>query len=162
MSLEPSAPASRRERDGRRRPRAVRGRALVAAGGALATVLCAAGVGLGIESASAATQICDKYGSATVGGGKYVVINNNWGDDTQQCINVTDNGFQVTTASHNKPQNGAPGAYPAIYAGCHYANCSSGSGLPMAVSSSAFSSVATSVSMSYPSSGVYDAAYDIW
>jgi Glycosyl hydrolase family 12/Cellulose binding domain len=162
MSLEPSAPASRRERGGRRRPRAVRGRTFVALSGALATVLCAVGVGIGVESANAATTICEKYGSTTVGGGKYVVINNNWGDDTQQCINVTDNGFQVTTASHNKPQNGAPGAYPAIYAGCHYTNCSAGSGLPMAVTNSAFNSVATSVSMTYPGSGVYDAAYDIW
>lgn len=139
-----------------------RARALLAAGGVLATAVCAAGIALGAQSADAATQICEKYGSTTLSGGKYVVINNNWGDDTTQCITTSDNGFQVTTASHNKAQNGAPGAYPAIYAGCHYANCSTGSGLPMAVSNSAFNSVTTSVSMSYPGSGVYDAAYDIW
>ncbi|MEV7805296.1 cellulose binding domain-containing protein [Microbispora sp. NPDC088329] len=114
------------------------------------------------QAAHADTTICEKYGSTTIQGGKYVVINNNWGDDTQQCINVTGNGFSVTQASHNKPQNGAPGSYPAVYAGCHYANCSSGSGLPLAVSNSQFNTVQTSVSMSYPGSGVYDAAYDIW
>ncbi|WP_432927085.1 GH12 family glycosyl hydrolase domain-containing protein [Microbispora sp. CA-135349] len=114
------------------------------------------------QAAHADTTICEKYGSTTIQGGKYVVINNNWGDDTQQCINVTNNGFSVTQASHNKPQNGAPGSYPAVYAGCHYANCSSGSGLPLAVSNSQFNTVQTSVSMSYPGSGVYDAAYDIW
>ncbi|WP_248960242.1 GH12 family glycosyl hydrolase domain-containing protein [Sphaerisporangium perillae] len=113
--------------------------------------------------ARADTVICEKYGATTLEGGKYVVINNNWGDDTQQCINVTSNGFTVTQASHNKPQNGAPGSYPAIYAGCHYANCSTGSSLPMRVTDSRFPSIQTSVSMSYPSgSSVYDAAYDVW
>ncbi|XVQ85454.1 GH12 family glycosyl hydrolase domain-containing protein [Microbispora siamensis] len=114
------------------------------------------------QAAHADTTICEKYGSTTIQGGKYVVINNNWGDDTQQCINVTGTGFSVTQASHNKPQNGAPGSYPAVYAGCHYANCSSGSGLPLQVSNSQFNTVQTSVSMTYPGSGVYDAAYDIW
>ncbi|MGI5153968.1 GH12 family glycosyl hydrolase domain-containing protein [Microbispora sp. CA-102843] len=113
------------------------------------------------QAAHADTAICEKYGSTTIQG-KYVVMNNNWGDDTQQCINVTSTGFSVTQASHNKAQNGAPGAYPAVYAGCHYANCSSGSGLPLQVSNSQFNTVQTSVSMTYPGSGVYDAAYDIW
>jgi cellulase/cellobiase CelA1 len=114
------------------------------------------------QAAHADTTICEKYGATTIQGGKYVVINNVWGSDAQQCINVTNNGFTVTQAGHNKAQNGAPAAYPAVYAGCHYANCSSGSGLPLSVSNSQFSSVQTSVSMSYPGSGVYDAAYDIW
>lgn len=114
------------------------------------------------QAAHADTTICEKYGSTTIQGGKYVVMNNNWGDDTQQCINVTSTGFSVTQASHNKAQNGAPGAYPAVYAGCHYANCSSGSGLPLQASNSQFNTVQTSVSMTYPGSGVYDAAYDIW
>ena len=113
--------------------------------------------------ARADTLICEKWGSTTIQGGRYVVQNNNWGDDTQQCINVTSTGFTVTTASHDKPQNGAPGSYPSVYAGCHYANCSSGSGLPMQASDSRFNSVQTSVSMSYPQgAGVYDAAYDLW
>jgi Glycosyl hydrolase family 12/Cellulose binding domain len=113
--------------------------------------------------AQADTQICAQFGSTTIQGGKYVVMNNSWGDSTTQCINVTSTGFSVQTASHNKAQNGAPGAYPAVYAGCHYANCSSGSGLPMAVSNSQFATINTSVSMSYPSNGsVFDASYDIW
>jgi hypothetical protein len=113
--------------------------------------------------AHADTQICDQFGSTTIQGGKYVVQNNNWGDTTTQCINVTGTGFSVASASHNKAQNGAPGAYPSVYAGCHYANCSTGSGLPLAVSNSQFGTISTSVSMSYPSNGsVYDASYDIW
>lgn len=114
------------------------------------------------QAAHADTTICEKYGSTTIQGGKYVVMNNVWGSDSQQCINVTNTGFTVTQAGHNKAQNGAPAAYPAVYAGCHYATCSSGSGLPLQVSNSQFNTVQTSVSMSYPGSGVYDAAYDIW
>jgi len=163
MSLQPHAPADgRARRPWAGRPASRRAKAMITAGGLLAGALVSAGVGFGAQSAQAATQICDKYGSTTLSGGKYIVMNNNWGDDTTQCITTSDNGFAVTTASHNKATNGAPGAYPAIYAGCHYANCSTGSGLPMAVSSSAFNSVTTSVSMSYPGSGIYDASYDIW
>ncbi|HEX6472849.1 MAG TPA: cellulose binding domain-containing protein [Streptosporangiaceae bacterium] len=109
-----------------------------------------------------AAVICDQFGSTKVQNNKYVIMNNNWGDTTQQCITTTDTGFSVTTASHNKPTNGAPGAYPAIYAGCHYANCSTGSGLPLQANTSQFSTIQTSVSMTYPSSGTFDAAYDIW
>jgi chitodextrinase len=114
--------------------------------------------------AAAAPTICEKFGSTTVTGGRYIVQNNNWGDDTTQCIDVNQSGpgFTVTTASHNRPTNGAPGSYPSVYFGCHYANCSSGSGLPLQTSTSAFTGISTSVSMSYPGGGVFDAAYDIW
>jgi hypothetical protein len=130
--------------------------AVLVAGTAVAGVIAA-------SSAHADTQICDQFGSTTIAAGKYVVQNNNWGDSSTQCVNVTSTGFAVTSASHNKSQSGAPGAYPSIYAGCHYANCSSGSGLPMRVSDSQFSTIATSVTMSYPDNGsVFDASYDIW
>jgi hypothetical protein len=113
--------------------------------------------------AHADTQICSKYGSTSIQGGKYIVQNNVWGDSTTQCINVTNTGFNVTSAVHNLPQNGAPAAYPSVYAGCHYANCSSGSGLPLPVSDSRFGTISTSVGMTYPNNGsVYDASYDIW
>jgi endoglucanase len=113
--------------------------------------------------ARADTQICSQFGSTAIQGGRYIVQNNVWGDSTTQCINVTNTGFTVTSAVHNLPQNGAPGAYPSVYAGCHYANCSSGSGLPLAVSDSRFGTISTSVTMSYPNNGsVYDASYDIW
>lgn len=114
------------------------------------------------QAAQADTTICEKYGTTTIQGGRYIVQNNNWGDDTRQCINVTNTGFQVTEASHNKPLDGAPGSYPSVFAGCHYGNCSSGSGLPMQATNSQFNTIQTSVSMSYPSSGVYNASYDLW
>ena len=130
---------------------------------AVVVVGTATAIALGTGPASADTQICDTFGSTSIAGGKYIVQNNNWGDSTQQCINVTSSGFSVASASHNKAQNGAPGAYPSIYAGCHYANCSSGSSLPMQTSDSRFAGITTSVAMSYPNNGsVYDASYDIW
>jgi len=136
---------------------------VLAAAVAVSVAATAGALAVSIGSASADTQICETFGSTTIQGGKYVVINNNWGDSTQQCINVTSTGFSIASASHNKAQNGAPGAYPAVYAGCHYANCSSGSGLPMQTSDSRFSSINSSVSMTYPNNGsIYDASYDIW
>jgi cellulose 1,4-beta-cellobiosidase len=135
-------------------------------------LVCAAAVALAAATAlvvaapaRAATAICTGSAaqSTPVAGGRYVVMNNNWGDSTTQCISATDTGFSVTSAAHNQPTNGAPGSYPAIYAGCHWGTCSdSSSGLPMQASDSRFGSVKTSVQMSYPGSGVYDASYDIW
>jgi cellulose 1,4-beta-cellobiosidase len=131
--------------------------------------ICAVGVALAAAAAAvavahpaaAATTICTggSVQSIPVAGGEFVVMNNNWGDTTTQCISATDTGFTVTSAEHDKPTNGAPGSYPAIYAGCHWGTCSD---LPMQASDSRFGSVSTSVDMTYPGSGVYDAAYDIW
>jgi hypothetical protein len=133
------------------------------AAAALLALSTAVAVGVAAPPAGADTQICSKYGSTPIQGGKYIVQNNNWGDDTTQCINVTNTGFTVTSAVHNLPQNGAPASYPSVYAGCHYGNCSTGSGLPLAVSDSRFATISTSVSMSYPNNNsVYDAAYDVW
>jgi chitodextrinase len=134
-------------------------RTLLAGFAATASVVAMVVVSAGTAQAAV---ICDQFGSTKVQNSKYVIQNNNWGDTTTQCITTTDTGFSVTTASHNKPTNGAPGSYPSIYAGCHYANCSTGSGLPLQASTSQFSTIQTSVSMTYPSSGTFDAAYDVW
>jgi cellulase/cellobiase CelA1 len=109
--------------------------------------------------AAADTLICDRFGSTTIQN-RYVVMNNLWGADTPQCITATSSGFAITTADHSKPTNGAPASYPAVYLGCHYTNCSPGTNLPMQLSH--ISSATSSIQFSYPGSGVYDAAYDIW
>jgi hypothetical protein len=127
----------------------------------LSGLLVASTLVLSVAPASATTT-CEKFGSLTIQNGRYVVQNNVWGADTTQCIDTTSAGFTVTRADHNKPTNGAPASYPSVYFGCHYGNCSSGSGLPQQASSSGFGTIRTSVSMSYPGSGVWDAAYDIW
>lgn len=128
-------------------------------GALVALLLAVAMSALSGGPAGADTQLCDKFGSVPIAGGKYVVQNNEWGDDTPQCLNVTSTGFAVTTADHNVPTNGAPAAYPSVYAGCHYGNCSTGSGLPVQVS--AFQDPRTTVAYR-TAGGSWDAAYDIW
>jgi len=117
------------------------------------------------QSAAAVTEICEQYGTTTVQGGRYVVGNNRWGTSETQCISVSDRGFRITRADGQTPTNGAPKSYPTIYAGCHYGTCSSADVIGpngVRVTDSRFASIRTSVSMTYPSSGTYDAAYDIW
>jgi Glycosyl hydrolase family 12/Cellulose binding domain len=109
-----------------------------------------------------AVVTCEKFGTLSIQSGRYNVQNNVWGADTAQCIDTTANGFTVTQANHNKATNGAPASYPSVYFGCHYANCTAGSGLPLQASTSAFNGIRTSVGMTYPSAGTWDAAYDIW
>lgn len=110
-------------------------------------------------TAVADTQLCGKYDSTSIQGGRYVVQNNEWGDSIPQCITVTSTGFGVTSGNHNLPTTGAPAAYPSIYAGCHYTNCSTGSGLPVQVSR--FGAPRSTVSYT-TTGGQWDAAYDIW
>ncbi|GAA4055567.1 GH12 family glycosyl hydrolase domain-containing protein [Nonomuraea soli] len=113
--------------------------------------------------AEAAPVICEKYGSTSIQNGRYIVQNNVWGADTAQCIDVNQNGgFTVTQAQHNNPTNGAPAGYPSIFAGCHYANCTTGSSLPMRASDSRFGTIRTGLTYGYPSGGTYNAAYDLW
>jgi len=113
------------------------------------------------QPASAAPVICEKYGSTSIQNGRYIVQNNVWGADTTQCIDVNQNGgFTITQADHDKATNGAPAAYPSIYAGCHYTNCSTDSNMPIQVSR--IGSATSSISVSYPGSGTWNAAYDIW
>jgi hypothetical protein len=131
-------------------------RALAAAG----LLAAAALAGLTVAGpASADTQICDQYGSTTIGG-RYVVMNNRWGTSAQQCINVTGTGFSIATQQGTGSTSGAPVSYPAVFYGCHYTNCSPGTNLPIRVSD--ISSATSSINYTYVSGATYDAAYDIW
>jgi cellulase/cellobiase CelA1 len=131
-------------------------RALAAAGLLVASSLVAVALG---GNASADTLICEQYGSTTIQG-RYVVQNNRWGTTAQQCINVTSSGFEITTLNGSSPTNGAPTAYPSVFFGCHYTNCSPGTNLPIQVSQ--ISSATSSISYRYVSGATYNASYDIW
>jgi hypothetical protein len=135
--------------------RALRALAAVSlAAGAIVTGLYAAG------PAAADTQICDQYGSTTIGG-RYVVMNNRWGTTAQQCINVTDTGFSITSQQGVGNTSGAPVSYPAVYAGCHYTRCSPGTNMPIRVSD--ISQATSSIDYQFAASGAtYNASYDIW
>ncbi|MFE9678494.1 cellulose binding domain-containing protein [Streptomyces sp. NPDC006259] len=128
--------------------------------GALLTALAALAALLTTTSpAQADTTICEQFGSTTIRG-RYVVQNNRWGTSETQCVNVTDSGFKLTQADGSVPTNGAPKSYPSVFDGCHYTNCAPGTSLPARLST--ISSAPTSISYTYVSNAVYDAAYDIW
>jgi hypothetical protein len=118
--------------------------------------------GMVLPQTAQAVVTCEKFATLAIQGGRYNVQNNVWGADTTQCVDSTTSGFTITQANHNKPTNGAPAAYPSVYFGCHYGNCTSGSGLPLQASTSAFAGIRSGVSMSYPGSGTWNAAYDLW
>jgi hypothetical protein len=111
------------------------------------------------QTSQADVQICEKYGSTTIQG-RYVVQNNLWGSTAPQCINVTDNGFQITQADGSSSTDGAPKSYPSVFLGCHYTNCSPGTNLPKQISS--ISSAPSDISYTYVDNAVYNASYDIW
>jgi chitodextrinase len=89
-----------------------------------------------------------------------VVQNNRWGTSAQQCINVTDTGFQIQTQQGVGNTSGAPVSYPSVFLGCHYTNCSPGTNLPMQVSQ--ISSATSSINYTFVSGATYNASYDIW
>lgn len=135
----------------RRSMRAVAVAALLIAGSAVTAVVAA--------SPAHAATICEDFGTQVVG--NYIVMNNKWnGSAPQQCINTTATGFQITQSNANVPTNGAPAAYPAIYAGCHYTVCSPGTTMPRQISQ--IGSVPTSISYSLVSGATYNASFDIW
>jgi len=120
--------------------------------------VAAIGVSLVVATPAQAVTICEQFG--TVVSGNYVIMNNRWGSSSPQCINTTASGFTITQQDGTGNLSGAPVSYPAIYLGCHYSNCSPNSPLPAQIST--MGNANTSISLSYPSSGTYDAAYDIW
>ena len=140
---------------------------------ALGTYLAARAVSAGGQppalsanpAAAATTTLCQEQ-TAPVSGGSYVVQNNEFGSRAPECVS-TDGGadFAVANSSIGNATNGAPGAYPSIYQGCHWGNCSSGrlSAHPVVVSGLTPGTVTTSWSTTQPGgSSAYDAAYDIW
>ena len=130
-----------------------------------ATAVAAAVVGGGIVLSSPAsavnTTLCDQYASTKVQNGAYIVQNNRWGTSATQCIDVSDDGFAITQED-GVNSGGAPTSYPSIFWGCHYNNCTNDFS-PIQTSATAFSGIGSKIgSLTYPSGGVWDAAYDIW
>ncbi len=103
------------------------------------------------------TETCDQYGIVDVNGGEYKVQNNVWGSSAGQCVDGFSTGFTVTKADHN--QNDVA-AYPSIFKGCHWDNCTNNSGMPIQVSS--ISSATISWSVSLISSGKWNVTSEAW
>jgi hypothetical protein len=128
---------------------------LLAAGGALAVLPAT-------TSQAATTPLCNSQ-TISVGGGPYMIENNEWGSSAPECI--TTDGSTDFAVAHSAIANpiSTPGGYPAIYKGCHWGACTPGSGFPIQVSDIHPGTVTTSWSTSQPGgSNVYNVAYDIW
>jgi hypothetical protein len=133
---------------------------------ALAIALAGAGaVWLADPGARAATTLCQEQ-TAPVDGGTYTVQNNEYDSGASECLTIGRNAhFTVANSGIDNATDGPPGAFPSIYQGCRWGNCSSG-GLasdPIEVSSLTAGKVTTSWSTTQPGGdNAYDVAYDIW
>lgn len=104
--------------------------------------------------------ISDPYGTTTIQNA-YIVQNNAYNIGSgQQIITVSSTGFTITTETGSASTNGAPLSYPSVYLGGAYNNISPNSPLPDQLSQ--IQTATSSISYTYPSSGTYDASYDIW
>jgi cellulose 1,4-beta-cellobiosidase len=133
----------------------------------LPTVLAAALLlALGAAHAHAATTtLCNEQTAAV--GSSYIVQNNEFDSSASECVTTDGNAdFTVANSAIANATNGEPGAYPSIYQGCHWGNCSSGglTSTPIQVSALTTGKVTTSWSTTQPggSANAYDVAYDIW
>jgi Glycosyl hydrolase family 12 len=115
-----------------------------------------------VSSAAIATAnvISAQYGTTTIENA-YVVQNNAYNIGFgQQTIDVTPTGFIITAQNGSAPTNGAPLSYPSVFLGASYNSISPGSPLPEQLSQ--IQTATSSISYTFPSSGTYDASYDIW
>jgi Glycosyl hydrolase family 12/Cellulose binding domain len=113
---------------------------------------------------AATTQLCQEQ-TAPVGG-SYIVQNNEYDSSASECVTTDGNAdFTVANSSISNSTSGSPGAYPSIYQGCHWGNCSTGglTSTPIEVSNLTTGKVTTNWSTTQPGgSSDYDVAYDIW
>lgn len=122
----------------------------------------------GTSTARASTTSLCRYATAKVSSGAYIVQNNEYASSATECIRLAGDGpaFTVATSGIANPTNGAPGAYPSAYFGCHWGTCTTGSlaARPVRVSGLRPGLVVSSWSTAQPAaaSNVYDVAYDIW
>jgi Glycosyl hydrolase family 12/Cellulose binding domain len=131
----------------------------LAAGGGMALALSSSG-------AQAATTTLCQFETSAVSGGTYKVQNNEFDSGASECATTDGNAdFTVANSSIDNATDGSPGAYPSIYQGCHWGNCSSGglTSTPIQVADLTAGTVTTSWSTTQPGgSSDYDVAYDIW
>jgi hypothetical protein len=105
-------------------------------------------------------SICGQQTALSVNNNTYHVQNNEFNSSATECINVSGTSFNVTQSAIFNATNGGPGAYPSIYAGCHWGSCTANSNLPVQVS--AINDARSEWRTIQPTAGIYDVAYDIW
>lgn len=108
---------------------------------------------------AASVRTCEPQGTIAAGG--YTIQANEWNSSAQQCITYSGGtAWSLDTANFSLATNGAPATYPSIFKGCHWGDCTPGSGLPIQVSK--LGSATSSWSTTQPAAGAYDVAYDLW
>jgi hypothetical protein len=112
---------------------------------------------------AATTTLCNEQ-TASVAGAAYIVQNNEYDSSASECATTDGNAdFAIANSSIANGTSGSPGSYPSIYKGCHWGVCTSGSGLPIQVSTMSTGTVTSSWNTTQPGGGnTYDVAYDIW
>jgi hypothetical protein len=104
---------------------------------------------------------CEKFGTVDVNNREYVLQNNRWNSDEDQCVDIKGTAFTVTEGHFDIPTQGPPATYPAIFKGCHWGNCTEHSGMPVQVAN--LPAVTSSWSTTHPATGAaFDVAYDVW
>jgi hypothetical protein len=118
-----------------------------------------------VTSAPPVARLCGQAGwpETPVGGGAYIVQNDEWNSTAPECI-TTDGHPQFTVASSSiyEPASGDPGGYPSIFSGCSAGVCTVANKMPIRVSDLRPGMVTSSWTTDQPPSGAYDVAYDIW
>lgn len=98
--------------------------------------------------------------------GTYYIQGNEYNDGATETLCYSDNpGFELSTSDLYVATDGAPAAYPSIFKGCHWGNCTPDSGLPVSVSkmTSTPGYVTTTDDNSINGApGSWDDSYDIW
>ncbi len=128
-------------------------------------VAIAAVVAIAVTGKQTGTSILCRDQTRSVAGGAYVVQNNEYNSTAPACITASGGtDFRVRNSSISNATDGLPGAYPSIYQGCHWGNCSSRglAATPVQVPDLTAGTVMTTWSTTQPASGSYYAAYDIW
>jgi hypothetical protein len=98
-------------------------------------------------------------------GDTYHLQANEWNSGAALTICTDGNpDFTISSSGVSVSHDGAPGAYPSIYKGCHWGDCTANSGMPVAVSTMARTTdkVTTSYNTTTVDSGAWDDSYDIW
>lgn len=111
------------------------------------------------------TKLCNQYDTACIGisAKSYIIQNNVFnGIDGSQCLKFSGatGDFNITSSVSDKPLDGPPAAYPSIYKGCHWGNCTNLSGMPKQINNILRAN--SSWKTVQPSSGIYNVVYDLW
>ncbi|MER5639192.1 ricin-type beta-trefoil lectin domain protein [Kitasatospora sp. NPDC002227] len=107
---------------------------------------------------SLCTSTNGPYGAATVGGGRYLIMPDEWNSAAEVCLG-SDGGadFTVTSSALSSATNTRPGA-PGAYARIEYLNRAGELPLPVATMGDTLTSWRTTTGVP----GQYNVAYDLW